>query len=206
MITLYTWSTPNGRKISIALEELGLSYETRPIDISRGEQFTAEFLALNPNHRIPVIVDDEGPDGEPITVIESGAILLYLAEKTGRLLPTGGRGRCEAIQWLMFQMGNVGPMLGQAHHFLRYAPEVIPYAVERYTKEAARIYGVLNTRLTGRDWLAGAEYSIADIATFPWIASHDWQEIDLDRFPEVRRWFDAIAARPGVQRGMAVPQ
>ncbi|NMG54342.1 glutathione S-transferase family protein [Aromatoleum aromaticum] len=206
MITLYTWTTPNGRKISIALEELGLRYETRPIDISRGDQFTPEFLALNPNNRIPVIVDDEGPDGQPITVIESGAILLYLAEKTGRLLPAGARGRCEAIQWLMFQMGSVGPMLGQAHHFLRYAPEVIPYAVERYTKEAERIYGVLNTRLAGRDWLAGADYSVADIATFPWIASHDWQEIDLDRFPEVRRWFDAIAARPAVQRGMAVPR
>ncbi|KON81456.1 glutathione S-transferase family protein [Azoarcus sp. PA01] len=206
MITLYTWTTPNGRKISIALEELGLRYATRPIDISRGEQFATEFLALNPNHRIPVIVDDEGPDGEPITIIESGAILLYLAEKTGRLLPAAARERCEAIQWLMFQMGNVGPMLGQAHHFLRYAPEVIPYAVERYAKEAARIYGVLNTRLAGRDWLAGADYSVADIATFPWIASHDWQGIDLDRFPEVRRWFDAIAARPAVQRGMAVPQ
>lgn len=204
MITLYTWTTPNGRKVSIALEELGLPYEVRPVDITRNEQFAPEFLALNPNHRIPVIVDSDGPDGAPITVIESGAILLYLAEKTGRLLPTDARGRSEAIQWMMFQMGSVGPMLGQAHHFLRFAPEVVPYAVTRYSKETARIYGVLNTRLTGRDWLAGAEYSVADIATFPWIARHDWQGIDLASFPEVQRWYNAIAARPAVARGMEV--
>ncbi|HRQ48680.1 MAG TPA: glutathione S-transferase family protein [Rhodocyclaceae bacterium] len=206
MITLYTWSTPNGRKISIALEELALPYEVRPVDITSGEQRKPDFLKLNPNNKIPVIVDPDGPDGKPITVIESGAILIYLAGKTGKLLPTDLRTRLEAIQWLMFQMGSVGPMLGQAHHFLRFAPEVIPYALERYSKEALRIYGVLNTRLEDREWLSGGEYSIADIATFPWIARHDWQGIDLKRFPEVKRWFEAIDARPAVQRGMAVPQ
>lgn len=206
MITLYTWSTPNGRKISIALEELGLAYEVRPVDITRDEQFAPEFLALNPNNRIPVIVDSDGPDGMPITVIESGAILLYLAEKTGRLIPPDARGRSEAIQWLMFQMGSIGPMLGQAHHFRRYAPEPVPYAIERYTKEAARLYGVLNTRLTGREWLAGGQYTIADIATYPWLASHEWQGIDLGAYPEVKRWFDAVGARPAVARGMEVPQ
>jgi GST-like protein len=206
MITLYTWTTPNGRKASIALEELGLPYRVVPIDITRQAQFAPEFLALNPNNRIPVIVDPEGPDGAPITVIESGAILLYLAEKTGRLLPAVARARSEAIQWLMFQMGNVGPMLGQAHHFLRFAPEVIPYAIDRYSKEAARLYGVLNARLADRPWLAGAGYSVADIATFPWIARHDWQSIDLARYPAVKRWFDAMQARPAVQRGMEVPK
>lgn len=205
MITLYTWGTPNGHKVSIALEELGLPYQTRAIDITRNQQFEAEFAALTPNNKIPVIVDDEGPDGQPITVIESGAILLYLAEKTGHLLPTDARARLEALQWLMFQMGSVGPMLGQAHHFLRFAPEVLPYAIERYSKEAARIYGVLNTRLEGRDWLAGDSYSVADIATYPWLSRHDWQGIDLKRFPAVQRWYEAIAARPAVQRGMTVP-
>lgn len=206
MITLYTWSTPNGRKVSIALEELALPYEVRPVDITSGEQRKPDFLKLNPNNKIPVIVDPDGPDGKPITVIESGAILIYLAGKTGKLLPTDLRARLEAIQWLMFQMGSVGPMLGQAHHFLRFAPELIPYALERYSKEALRIYGVLNARLENREWLAGGEYSIADIATFPWIARHDWQGIDLKRFPQVKRWFEAIGARPAVQRGMAVPQ
>ncbi|MFN3984898.1 MAG: glutathione S-transferase family protein [Rhodocyclaceae bacterium] len=206
MITLYTWRTPNGRKVSITLEELGLAYEVKPVDISRDEQFAPAFLALNPNNKIPVLVDDEGPDGKPITLIESGAILLYLAGKTGKLLPTDLRARLEAVQWLMVQMGSVGPMLGQAHHFLRFAPEVIPYAIERYSKEAARIYGVLDTRLAGRAWLAGDEYSIADIATYPWIARHDWQGMDLKRFPAVRDWYERIGARPAVQRGMEVPQ
>jgi GST-like protein len=206
MITLYTWGTPNGRKISIALEELGLPYEVRTIDITHGQQFTPEFLALNPNHKIPVLVDSDGPDGAPITLSESGAILLYLAEKTGRLLPAAARARYAALQWLMFQMGGIGPMLGQAHHFLRFAPDVIPYAVERYGKEAARLYGVLETRLSECDWLAGDEYSIADIATFPWIARHDWQGIDLARYPAVKRWYDAIADRPAVRRGMEVPR
>jgi len=206
MITLYTWGTPNGRKVSIALEELGLPYEMQPIDITKKEQFAPAFLALNPNSKIPVIVDTEGPEGKPITLIESGAILLYLAGKTGKLLPANLRDRLEAIQWLMFQMGSVGPMLGQVHHFLRFAPELIPYPIERYSKEAVRIYGVLNTRLSTHEWLAGAEYSIADIATFPWIARHDWQGIDLKRFPAVNRWYDNINTRPAVQRGMKVPK
>ncbi|PLX76499.1 MAG: glutathione S-transferase [Azoarcus sp.] len=206
MITLHTWATPNGRKVSIALEELGLDYETRAIDITRKDQFAPDFAALNPNNKIPVLVDSEGPDGHPFTVIESGAILIYLAEKCGRLLPTDARERSEALQWLMFQMGSVGPMLGQIHHFLRFAPDVIPYAIDRYSREGARIYGVLNTRLKGRDWLAGSTYSIADIATYPWIARHEWQGIDLARFPEVQRWSQAMTARPAVQRGMEIPQ
>jgi GSH-dependent disulfide-bond oxidoreductase len=205
MITLYTWSTPNGSKISIALEELDLPYEVHAIDISRKAQFELSFVKLNPNSKIPVIVDDEGPEGKPITIIESGAILLYLADKTGRLLPVDLPGRLEAIQWLMFQMGSVGPMLGQVHHFLRFAPEINPYGIERYSREAVRLYGVLNTRLDDNEWLAGSEYSIADIATFPWIARHDWQGIDLKRFPSVQRWFDAISGRPTVVRGMKVP-
>lgn len=206
MITLYTWGTPNGRKISIALEELGLDYQVRNVDITRGAQFAADFLAVNPNNKIPAITDSNGPDGAPIVLFESGAILIYLAEKTGRLLPATPRERYETLQWLMLQMGGVGPMLGQAHHFRRFAPEPLPYAIERYTSEAARLYGVLDTRLAGRDWLAGGQYSIADIATFPWIARHDWQGMDLARFPNLRRWFDTIAARPAVQRGMEIPR
>ncbi|MBR0566460.1 glutathione S-transferase N-terminal domain-containing protein [Azoarcus sp. L1K30] len=206
MITLYTWGTPNGRKISIALEELNLTYEVRPIDITRQAQFDPAFLALNPNNKIPVLVDDDGPDGAPITLIESGAILLYLAEKHGALIPADPRERYDMQQWLMFQMGSVGPMLGQAHHFLRFAPERIHYAIDRYTGETARIYGVLNTRLDGRNWLAGGTYSIADIATYPWIARHDWQGIDLARYPKVQRWFMAMADRPAVRRGMEIPR
>lgn len=205
MITLYTWGTPNGRKISIALEELSLAYEVRPVDITKGEQHTPDFLRLNPNGKIPVITDDEGPGGTSITLSESGAILLYLAGKTGRLMPQDLRERLEVMQWLMFQMGSVGPMLGQAHHFLRFAPDLIPYAMERYSKEAQRIYGVLEARLALNTWLAGKDYSIADIATFPWIARHDWQGIDLKRFPSVQRWYDAIAGRAAVERGMAIP-
>ncbi len=206
MITLYTWGTPNGRKISIALEEMGLPYAVKPVDITRNEQFDPAFLALNPNNKIPVIVDDEGPEGKPITVVESGAILIYLAGKSGKLLPADLRSRLETIQWLMFQMGGVGPMLGQAHHFLRFAPEVIPYAIDRYSKEATRIYGVLNTRLEKSEWLGGASYSIADIATYPWIARHDWQGIDLKRFPALKRWYETIGSRPAVQRGMEIPR
>jgi GST-like protein len=206
MITLYTWSTPNGRKVSIALEELALPYEVRPIDITRGQQFEADFVRLAPHGKIPVITDTAGPEGKPITVFESGAILLYLAGKTGRLLPADLRNRLEAIQWLMFQMGNVGPMLGQVHHFLRFAPELIPYAIERYSKMAQHLYGVLDSRLGEHEWLAGSEYSVADIATFPWIARHDWQGIDLKRYRSLKRWFDAMNARPAVQRGMKVPK
>lgn len=205
MITLYTWATPNGHKISIALEELGLPYQVRPIDITRGEQFDPAFLAISPNNKIPAIIDDQGPDGAPVALFESGAILIYLAEKTARLLPEAPRARYEALQWLMVQMGGVGPMLGQAHHFRRFAPERIPYAIERYTKEAQRLYGVLDKRLAERPWLAGEAYSIADIATYPWITRYDWQGVDIDAFPHVKRWASAMAARPAVRRGMEVP-
>lgn len=205
MIDLYTWKTPNGRKISIMLEECGLAYEVRAVDIGSGEQSAPEFVALNPNRKIPVIVDHEGPDGRPMVVIESGAILVYLAEKSGRFMPRDPRSRSEVLQWLMFQMGSVGPMLGQVHHFLRAAPERVQYAVDRYGAEARRIYGVLESRLDGRSWLAGDDYSIADIATFPWIARHDWQRIELADYPQVKRWFEALCARPAVQRGMEVP-
>lgn len=204
MITLHAWGTPNGHKISIALEELGFEYEVRKVDITRNEQFAADFLAISPNNKIPAIRDDDGPGGAPITLFESGAILIYLAEKSGHLLATDVRERLETLQWLMFQMAGLGPMLGQAHHFLRFAPDIIPYAIERYSKEATRLYGVLDTRLGGRDWLAGSAYSIADIASFPWIARHEWQGIDLGRYPNVQRWFERIAARPAVQRGLEV--
>jgi len=205
MIALYTWSTPNGRKVSILLEELGLPYEVRPVDITRRAQYAPEFLALSPNSKIPVIVDPAGPDERPIVVFESGAILIYLAEKAGRLLPRDARSRIDVLQWLMFQMGNIGPMLGQAHHFLRFAKERVPYAVQRYGEEARRLYGVLERRLQEREWIAGDDYSIADIATYPWIARHPWQEIALAEYPAVQGWFERIGGRPAVQRGMEVP-
>jgi GST-like protein len=204
MITLYTWGTPNGRKVSIMLEEVGLPYTVRTVDITNGEQFAPGFVAINPNAKIPAIVDDDGPGGEPLTLFESGAILIYLAEKTGRLLPADPAGRYRVLQWLMFQMGGVGPMFGQAHHFRRFAPEPLPYAVERYSKETRRLYGVLDRRLAEADYVAG-DYSIADVAIWPWTVRHDWQGIDLAEFPHVRRWYDTIGARPAVQRGMAVP-
>jgi GST-like protein len=204
MIDLYTWTTPNGRKASIMLEEVDLPYRVHPINIGKGEQFAPSFVAISPNSKIPAIVDAEGPGGREIAMFESGAILIYLAEKTGMLLPTEPVRRLEALQWLMFQMGGVGPMFGQAHHFLRAAPEPVPYAIERYTKEAARLYGVLNARLAEREYLAG-EYSIADIATYPWVARHEWHKVDLADHPNVARWYAAIGARPAVQRGMAVP-
>ena len=204
MIQLYTFGTPNGRKASIALEEMGLGYQVHSIDITKGDQFAPAFLAINPNGKIPAIVDPEGPDGKPMAVFESGAILIYLAEKTGRFLPADGRGRSVVLQWLMFQMGGVGPMFGQAHHFRRFAPEQIPYAVERYTKETRRLYGVLDARLAQVPYLAG-DYSIADMATYPWVARHAWQGVDLADFANVKRWFDAITARPAIARGMAVP-
>ena len=204
MITLYTWGTPNGRKVSIMLEECGLPYRVNAVDITQGEQFAPEFVAINPNSKIPAIVDPEGPDGWPMTLFESGAILLYLAGKTGRFLPVCERGKYEATQWLMFQMGGVGPMFGQTHHFLRFAPEPLPYAIKRYRTETARLYGVLDKRLGEADFLAG-EYSIADMATFPWVARHEWQKIDLADYLNVQRWYATIAARPAVQRGMAVP-
>jgi GST-like protein len=205
MIDLYTWSTPNGRKVSIMLEECGLPYRVHPVDISKGDQFKPEFLAINPNHRIPAIVDSEGPDGKPLRLFESGAILVYLSGKTGgRFLPQTDRGKYIALQWLMFQMGGVGPMFGQAHHFMRAKKDEIPYGTERYGDEAKRLYGVLNTRLSEAAYLAD-EYSIADIATYPWVARHEWHRVDLAGFPAVKRWYDTIGARPAVVRGMAVP-
>jgi len=204
MIDLHTWTTPNGRKVSIMLEEIGLPYNVHPINIGKGEQFTPEFIALNPNSKIPAIVDPEGPDGGPIAMMESGAILIYLAGKTGRLLPEAARGRYVALQWLMFQMGGVGPIFGQVHHFLRAAKEPVPYAIERYTKETQRLYGVLDGRLKDHEFLAD-EYSIADIATYPWVARYEWHKTNLGDYPHVKRWFDAISARPAVQRGMKGP-
>jgi GST-like protein len=205
MIDLYTWSTPNGRKVSVMLEECGLAYRTHKVDIGKGEQFREEFVELNPNSKIPAIVDYDGPNGKALKLFESGAILIYLAGKCGRYLPAGTRGKYKALQWLMFQMGGVGPMFGQTHHFLRAAKEPVPYAIERYSKETRRLYSVLNRRLAHRAFLA-EEYSIADIATFPWVARHEWHKVDLAEFPHVKRWFDTIAARPAVARGMAVPQ
>ena len=204
MITLYSWSTPNGRKVSVMLEECGLRYRVKPVDIRVGDQFKPDFLKVNPNGKIPAIVDSDGPDGKRFTLFESGAILVYLAGKTGKFLPASERGKFEALQWLMFQMGGVGPIFGQTHHFLRFATERVPYAEARYHNETKRLYGVLDRRLAKADFLAG-EYSIADIATFPWVARHEWHNIDLADFPAVRRWHDTIAARPAVQRGMLVP-
>ena len=203
MIDLYTWPTPNGHKIHIMLEEVGLEYNVIPINIGEGDQFKPEFLAISPNNKMPALVDDDGPGGGPYSMFESGAILIYLAEKTGRFIPSDARGRYDVIQWIMFQMGHIGPMLGQNHHFRRYAPEKIPYAIERYTNEAARLYRVLNTRLEGREYLVG-DYSIADIASYPWLRSHEAQGQDLNDFPNVKRWYEAIEARPAVQRGLQV--
>jgi GST-like protein len=200
MIDLYTWSTPNGRKVSIALEELGLDYEVHPIDITNDEQFDPAFLKIAPNNRIPAIVDrDTG-----LSLMESGAILLYLADKTGRLVPQSGEGHWRAVEWLMWQMGGPGPMLGQVHHFTHFNPGKSDYAEQRYMAEARRLYGVLDRRLEGRDYIAG-EYSIADIATWPWISRFEWQTIDLNEFPRVRDWYVRIAERPAVQRGYGVP-
>ena len=204
MIDLYTWTTPNGRKVSIMLEECGLPYTVHPVNIGQGDQFKPEFVAINPNSKIPAIVDSDGPDGRPYAMMESGAILLYLAGKTGKFLPQSVRGKYDAMQWLMFQMGGVGPMFGQVHHFLRSAKEMVPYAIERYTKETRRLYGVLNDRLKSHEYLAD-EYSIADIATYPWVARFEWHKTDLAEYPQVKRWFDKLSARPAVQRGMKVP-
>jgi GSH-dependent disulfide-bond oxidoreductase len=204
VIDLYTWSTPNGRKVSIMLEETALPYKVHAINIGQNDQFKPEFIKLNPNSKIPAIVDPDGPDGKPMAMMESGAILVYLAGKTGKLLPSSTRGKYEALQWLMFQMGGVGPIFGQVHHFLRAAKEAVPYAIERYARETQRLYGVLDARLKDHDYLAG-EYSIADIATYPWVARYEWHKTDLNAYPHVKRWFDAISARPAVQRGMKVP-
>ncbi|HUJ87805.1 MAG TPA: glutathione binding-like protein [Burkholderiales bacterium] len=205
MIDLYTWGTPNGRKVSIMLEECGLKYRVHSIDIGKGEQFTPEFVAINPNSKIPAIVDSDGPDGKPMSLFESGAILVYLAGKTGKFLPRSVRDKYEALQWLMFQMGGVGPMFGQAHHFMRAKKDEIPYGSERYGKEARRLYEVMDRQLAGRPYLAAGEYTIADIATYPWVARHEWHRVDLASFANVKRWFDTISRRPAVARGMAVP-
>jgi GST-like protein len=205
MIDLYTWSTPNGRKVSIMLEELGMPYRVHPVNIGAGEQFAPEFVAISPNSKIPAIMDEDGPQGKPFPLFESGAILLYLSWKTGRLLPREPSAQFEAIQWLMFQMGGVGPMFGQVHHFVRAAKEPVPYAIERYTKETRRLYAVMNAHLQEREYL-GSEYSVADIATYPWVARHEWHKVDLADYAAVKRWYDEIGARPAVQAGMRVPQ
>ena len=204
MIDVWTWPTPNGHKVHIALEELELPYRVVPVDIGAGAQFKPEFLALTPNHRIPAIVDHEGVDGRAVTLFESGAILIYLAEKAGKLLPPDPLERLSALQWLMFQMGGVGPMFGQYNHFATYAPEKLPYAIERYTNEVQRLHRVLEKRLSDSEYLAGGEYSVADIATFPWIRNPARRNVELADFPAVKRWHDTIAARPAVQRGVAV--
>jgi len=204
MIDLYTWTTPNGRKVSIMLEELALPYRVHAINIGKDDQFKPEYLRINPNGKIPSIVDPDGPDGKPISMMESGAILVYLADKTGKLLAKSGRPRYVALQWLMFQMGGVGPMFGQTHHFLRAAKEQVPYAIERYSKETRRLYGVLDGHLKDHAFLA-EDYSIADIATYPWVARHEWHKVELGDFPAVKRWYDAISARPAVKKGMDVP-
>ncbi len=204
-IQVWTWPTPNGHKVHIMLEETGLPYEVVPVAIGKGEQFRPEFLAITPNHRIPAIVDPEGPGGERFSLFESGAILIYLAEKAGSdLLPKDAATRYRCLQWLMFQMGGVGPMFGQYNHFANYAAEKLPYAIERYTNEVARLHRVLDKRLGESAYLAGPDYSIADIATFPWIRNAERRNVDLGQYPNVRRWHDAIAARPAVQRGVAV--
>jgi GSH-dependent disulfide-bond oxidoreductase len=204
MIEVYSWATPNGHKVHIMLEECALAYRVHGVDIGAGEQFEPEFLAISPNNKIPAIVDPEGPDGKPISLFESGAILLYLAAKTGRFIPQSIRGRYETLEWLMFQMGNVGPMLGQAHHFRLYAPEKIAYAIDRYTNEAKRLYGVMDKRLAKSKYFAGAEYTIADIAIFPWLRSWKNQGIDWNDYPHLKGWFDEIAARPAVVRAVEV--
>ncbi|SCK14973.1 glutathione S-transferase N-terminal domain-containing protein [Vogesella sp. LIG4] len=205
MIDLYTWGTPNGKKVSIVLEELGLAYRVIPVNIGQNEQFAPDFLSISPNNKIPAIVDHDGPGGAPLALFESGAILSYLAEKCGQLLAAAGAERYQTLQWLMFQMGGFGPMLGQAHHFLRYAPEPVPYAQKRYHDETLRLYGVLDRQLAAQRYVAGAHYSIADIAIYPWVARHEWHRVDLAAFPHVARWYAELGERPAVQRGMAVP-
>jgi len=204
MIEVYSWATPNGHKIHVMLEECGLAYRAIPVNIGAGDQFKPEFLKISPNNKIPAIVDPDGPDGEPISVFESGAILLYLAAKTGRFLPVDLRGKYRVLEWLMFQMGSVGPMLGQAHHFRLYAPEKLGYAIDRYSNEARRLYGVIDKRLGQSRYIAADEYTIADIAIFPWLRSWKNQGIELDDYPALKAWFDGIAARPAVQRGVEV--
>jgi GST-like protein len=204
MIQLYTWGTPNGKKVSIMLEEIELPYEVHPINIGQGDQFKPEYLSINPNNKIPSIIDPDGPGGKPLTLFESGAILMYLAEKSGKLWPTDMRQRYTVIQWLMFQMGGVGPMFGQANYFFRLE-EKVPYAIERYHKEALRLYGVLEKALGQNEYLAG-KYSIADIATYPWVWRHEMHHVKLEEFPNVKGWYDKISERPSVKRGMEIPK
>ncbi len=201
MIDLYAWPTPNGYKISIMLEEIGIPYHPIAVNIGQGDQFKPEFLKISPNNKMPAIVDPEGPNGEPFSLFESGAILMYLAEKSGQLMPSDTGSRYRVIEWLMFQMGGIGPMLGQAHHFRQYAPEQVPYAINRYTNEASRLYGVLDRRLGEVSYLAG-DYSIADIATYPWIRGYANQGQDLAHYPHVKRWYETIEQRPAVQKGL----
>ena len=204
MIDLYTAATPNGRKVSIMLEEVGLAYIVHPIDIGADEQFEPSFLEISPNNKIPAIVDSEGPGDEPVSVFESGAILIYLAEKTGLLMPSEARQRLVVLQWLMFQMGGVGPMFGQANHFIKFASEDVPYGKTRYRNEVMRLLGVMDRRLAAVPYLAG-DYSIADVATWPWVMRTEWYDTDWSRFPHVRRWYDTIGAREAVIRGAAIP-
>ena len=204
MIDLYTWPTPNGHKIHIMLEETGLEYKVHPIDIGAGDQFKPEFLKISPNNKMPAMVDRDGPGGKPMALAESGAMLFYLASKTGKFLPQDIRSRWQVMQWVMFQMGHIGPMLGQAHHFLQYAPEKIDYAMKRYSNEANRLYGVVDRELQKREWIAGGEYTIADIAIFPWLRAPERQGVSIDHFPTLKRWRERIAARPAVKRGVEV--
>jgi GST-like protein len=205
MIELYYWPTPNGHKIALLLEESGLPYTVKPVDIGRGEQFQPDYLAISPNNKIPAIVDTApAAGGAPLSVFESGAILQYLAEKSGRFLPADVRGRYVVLQWLYWQVGGLGPMLGQNHHFNSYAPQKIPYAIERYVNETHRLYGVLNRRLDGRTFIAGDDYTIADMAAYPWIVSYEAQGMTLAEFPHLKAWFESIQARPGTQRAYAM--
>jgi GST-like protein len=208
MMDVYSWATPNGHKVHIMLEECGYrldrDWRAIPVDIGAGDQFKPEFLKISPNNKIPALVDPNGPDGKPVSLFESGAILVYLASKTGRFLPKSDRAKFETLQWLMFQMGGVGPMLGQNHHFRIYAPEKIAYAINRYTNEAKRLYGVIDRRLAESTYLAGPQYTIADMATFPWLRNWKNQGVVLDEYPHLKKWFDTIAARPAVQRGVQV--
>lgn len=204
MIDLYTWATPNGRKASIMLEACGLEYTVHPINIGKGDQFAPEFLAISPNNRIPAIVDHDGPDGEYMSLFESGAILLYLAEKTNKFLPESLAKRYEVMQWLMWQMGGFGPMLGQAHHFRRFASEEVPYGIERYTTETKRLWGVLEKQLQGRDYVVD-ELTIADFAIYPWASRYEWQGIELSDFPSTKAWMERMAGLEAVKKGMSVP-
>ena len=204
MIDVYSWATPNGHKIHIMLEECGLSYRAHPVDIGKGEQFTPEFLDISPNNKIPAMTDTDGPDGKPISLFESGAMLVYLAGKTGKFLGKTDRERYNTLQWLMFQMGGLGPMLGQCHHFRIYAPEKIEYAVNRYTNEAKRLYGVLDKQLAKTPFIAGKHYTIADMAIWPWLRNWKNQGVEMSSYPHVVKWFDLIGKRPAVQRGCTV--